>query len=208
MQEYEKEQKKVAKKRENYHHGDLRAGLVEATRQLVEEKGPDRFSVSDACRAAGVSTAAPYRHFADREEMLAAVVMEGMDRFYASLHRGGEGHPYGSPEAIVALGQAYVDFAASEPGVFRLIFALSQRQRPNAEKTEKGMQIYGVLLSQLAAYMGRAEIDDEVRERAFPLWTMVHGLAFLLIDDMTKQMDLSVVRDAAIEAATLKLLAE
>ncbi|NRB00609.1 MAG: helix-turn-helix transcriptional regulator, partial [Rhodobacteraceae bacterium] len=48
-----------------YHHGDLRAALVSATRDLVEEKGPDRFSVADACRAAGVSTAAPYRHFSD-----------------------------------------------------------------------------------------------------------------------------------------------
>ncbi|MEM6374564.1 MAG: helix-turn-helix domain-containing protein, partial [Pseudomonadota bacterium] len=66
-------------KRTNYHHGDLRADLVEATRRLVEEKGPDRFSVSDACRAAGVSTAAPYRHFEDRDEMLLAVCAEGME---------------------------------------------------------------------------------------------------------------------------------
>ena len=208
MQNAKKKQKEERKERATYHHGDLRAGLVEATRRLVEEKGPDRFSVSDACRAAGVSTAAPYRHFTDREEMLTAVVMEGMDRFYEALRDGGVGHIYGSIEAIIALGQAYVDFAASEPGVFRLIFGLSQRQGPNDEKSEKGMRVYGVLLGHLAAYFGREEVDEFVRQRAFPLWTMVHGLAFLLIDDMTRQMHLEVVRDEVIDATTRKLLAE
>ena len=60
-----KKNKSAGLKKENYHHGDLRSGLIEATRQLVEEKGPDGFSVSDACRLAGVSTAAPYKHFKD-----------------------------------------------------------------------------------------------------------------------------------------------
>lgn len=60
------------RKADTCHHGDLRAGLIETVRQLVEEKGPDRFSVSDACRLAGVSTAAPYRHFSDKEDMLLA----------------------------------------------------------------------------------------------------------------------------------------
>ena len=69
-----------ALKKSRYHHGDLRAGLIEATRRLVEEKGPDGFSVSDACRLAGVSTAAPYKHFKDKNEMLVAMVMEGMVR--------------------------------------------------------------------------------------------------------------------------------
>lgn len=208
MQDADENKKKSSQPRSSYHHGDLRAGLVEATRQLVEEKGPDRFSVSDACRSAGVSTAAPYRHFADREEMLTAVAMEGMDRFYDAMRVAEAPHPHGSLEAIIALGQSYVDFAAREPGVFRLIFGLSQRQGPSAEKSEKGMQIYGVLLAQLAAYMGHASVDEAVQERAFPLWTVVHGLAFLLIDDMTKAMHLDVVRAAVIDATTRKLLAE
>ena len=60
-------------KRDSYHHGDLRSQLIDATRALVEEKGPDHFSVSEACRRAGVSSAAPYKHFQDKEEMLRAV---------------------------------------------------------------------------------------------------------------------------------------
>ncbi|MEJ8562537.1 TetR/AcrR family transcriptional regulator [Yoonia sp. GPGPB17] len=69
-----------AHKRTSYHHGDLRSQLIEATRQLVEEKGPDHFSVSEACRRAGVSTAAPYKHFKDKTEMLREVAAAGMIR--------------------------------------------------------------------------------------------------------------------------------
>ncbi|MEM9318124.1 MAG: TetR/AcrR family transcriptional regulator [Pseudomonadota bacterium] len=180
--------------------------MVEATRQLVEEKGPDRFSVSDACRVAGVSTAAPYRHFADREEMLLEVVLAGMDRFYEALESAHQPHPRGSLAAITALGHAYVDFAAREPGVFRLMFGLTQRQGQNEVVRDRGMRVYGVLLHQIAAHFGHASIDDHVQERAFPLWTFVHGLSFLLIDEKTDQLNLEVARTQVVADATRRLL--
>lgn len=207
MQNTENATKQKKSKRGSYHHGDLRAGLVEATRQLVEEKGPDRFSVSDACRAAGVSTAAPYRHFKTREDMLLAVVMDGMDRFHGALRDGAEGRTPGSTEAIVAMGQAHVAFAEREPGVFRLIFGLTQHVGDVEKKREKGMRVYGVLLEHLAIYLGREGVDEVVHARAFPLWSMVHGLAFLVIDQMKDKMDLSLeMRAEMIEVATRKLL--
>ena len=97
--------KPTALRKSAYHHGDLRAGLIEATRQLVEEKGPDGFSVSDACRLAGVSTAAPYKHFKDKSEMIIAMVAEGMVRHRQNMLDALEGVPVGSPERVTALGR-------------------------------------------------------------------------------------------------------
>ncbi|MEM9757077.1 MAG: TetR/AcrR family transcriptional regulator [Pseudomonadota bacterium] len=202
----ENKQIKVGKVRESYHHGDLRANLVEATRQLVETHGPDRFSVSDACRAAGVSTAAPYRHFADREEMLLAVAVAGMDRFKAVMAEATVGHRRGSLDALTALGQAYVDFALREPGVFRQIFGLKQRDLGHAEMEAKGMAVYQMLLEQIAAYLGEPEVNDKVRARAFPLWTHVHGLCFLLIDEKTSKVGLEIDREAILRTTAERLL--
>ncbi|MEM6587752.1 MAG: TetR/AcrR family transcriptional regulator [Pseudomonadota bacterium] len=198
----------MAAKRANYHHGDLRAGLVEATRQLVEANGPDRFSVSDACRAAGVSTAAPYRHFEDRDEMLLAVCAEGMDRFHDLMVKAQAGHEPGTLEAITALGQSYIQFATSEPGVFRLCFGIAREHKDDNEMVERGMRNYGIVLSQVAAYFGKDEVDDEVLERAFPLWTMVHGLSFLLIDEKMEALNLDHDVEAMLRDNTRRLLAD
>jgi AcrR family transcriptional regulator len=199
---------RVTAKRSNYHHGDLRAGLVEATRQLVEEKGPDRFSVSDACRLAGVSTAAPYRHFNDREEMLLAVAGEGMERFYELMRAAAEPCETGTLEAICKLGEAYVRFATTEPGVFRLAFGITREHKDNEDMIARGKRNYGVLLEQIAAFLGKSEIDEEVFDRAFPLWTMVHGLAFLLIDEKTEALDLKIDLPEMMRANCRRLLSD
>jgi len=94
------------RRKTRYHHGDLRAQLIEATRQIVEEAGPDHFSVSQACRVAGVSTAAPYRHFRDREEMLSAVTLDGMARHYTQMVAALEGVPPATPERAAPNAQA------------------------------------------------------------------------------------------------------
>ena len=200
------EQKHPHSARKTYHHGDLRAGLVEATRRLVEENGPDRFSVADACRAAGVSTAAPYKHFADREEMLLAVAREGMERFHDVMQAAIAAHEPGSLEALTRLGLAYIGFAQAEPGVFRLTFGLTRTHRDQEEMVAQGMRNYGVLLTQVAAHQGKAEVDDAVLRQAFPLWTFVHGLAFLLIDEKVTALKLTVDLEELIRDSTRKLL--
>ena len=162
-----------------YHHGDLRQQLIAATRALVEEKGPDNFSVSEACRAAGVSTAAPYKHFADRTEMLRAVALEGFAEMTARFHRAIHGQPKGSIEAIAALGVEYVAYAEENPGLFRMMFAATE---DTEETHQAGHDCYGALLAQIAAHLGRDTVDQTVIETAFPLWTYVHGLSFLRID--------------------------
>ncbi len=170
-----------------YHHGDLRAGLIEATRRLVEEKGPDGFSVSDACRLAGVSTAAPYKHFKNKDEMLVAMVLEGMVRHREDMFAALEGIPPGSPQRVQALGKEYVTFALREPGVFRLKFGGFTDGLNDERLKAAGEQTFGIVLQEVALCLGEDDITQEVRKRGFMLWSFVHGLSFILYDkDMTE----------------------
>ncbi len=177
------------RKKTAYHHGDLRAQLIEATRQLVESKGPDQFSVAEASRVAGVSSAAPYRHFRDRDEMLKAVVLDGMCRHFTQMQACLEGVEPGTPERIMALGRVYVEFARNEPGVFRLIFGRRSKLRPDDPLPALGVRPIDLVQDEVAALIGRDEVDDDVRERAFLLWTFVHGLSFLLIDEKVVSLE-------------------
>jgi AcrR family transcriptional regulator len=171
-----------------YHHGDLRAVLVEATRRLVEENGPDHVSIAAACRLAGVSTAAPYKHFRDKTEMLNAVALDGMERQRLQMLDAIDGIPEGSPERVAALGRVYVTFAVSEPGVFRLMFALSGEHQDEPELMAKGEEVFGLVKREVARCTGEPEDSSPVERRSFTLWSFVHGLSFLTIDGKVAKM--------------------
>ncbi|PWK59153.1 TetR/AcrR family transcriptional regulator [Roseicyclus mahoneyensis] len=177
-----------AQTRPGYHHGDLRAQLIAAVRDLVETHGPEGFSVAEAARRAGVSSAAPYKHFKDRPELLRAVVSEAMDRLHAAMARGAAAHAPGSLEAIAAIGMAYVDFARGEPGVFRLVFGLTEGHEEDAELIEKGESCLGVVVQAVAVRMGLAPDHATVARKAYMLWAFVHGHSFLTIDMKNKDM--------------------
>ncbi len=165
-----------------YHHGDLRAGLIAAVRELVELHGPDGFSVAEAARRAGVSSAAPYKHFRDRPEILRAVAGEALDRLRAAMEAGAARHPPGSLEAIAAIGEAYVAFARSGPGVFRLVFGLTEGHEGSPELMAKGEDCFAVVAAATGARLGLPPGQDEVRRKAYLLWSFVHGHSFLTID--------------------------
>jgi len=169
-----------------YHHGDLRAQLIAAVRDLVEEHGPDGFSVSEAARRAGVSSAAPYKHFKDRHEILRGVVSEAMDRLHRAMEIGAAAHPTGSLEAVAAVGQAYVDFARAEPGVFRLVFGLTEGHENAPELLTKGESCFGVVVQAVAECLELRPDAQEVQRRAYMLWSLVHGHSFLTIDMKNK----------------------
>lgn len=178
--------------RRPYHHGDLRAQLIEATRQLVEDKGPDHFSVSEACRVAGVSTAAPYKHFKDKTEMLREVALGGMQRQYQQMVKALAPHAPGSLERIVALGRVYTQFAVTEPGVFRLMFGLSKDHDGDEALVDLGHNTFGLVQHEVALFRGSDTVEPVDEGRAFLLWSFVHGLSFLQIDGKLSKMDMPV----------------
>lgn len=179
-----------------YHHGDLRAQLISAVRDLVEQHGPDGFSVAEAARRAGVSSAAPYKHFADRPALLRAVVAEALDRLRVDMEQAVAQHPTGSVAGVAAIGQAYVDFARKRPGVFRLIFALTEGHEDAPELHTKGQACLAVVTGAVARVLGRPMEDPLVQYHAYMLWALVHGHSFLVIDHKTND-SLGALDDSA-----------
>lgn len=200
--------KPTALKKSGYHHGDLRAGLIEATRQLVEEKGPDGFSVTDACRLAGVSTAAPYKHFKDKSEMIIAMVLEGMERHRQDMIDALEEVPPGTAARIKALGREYVDFALREPGLFRLKFGGFTDRLEDARLQQAGEGTFTVVLREVASCRGEDEITPDVRRRGFMLWSFVHGLSFLLADPKLTELGGEFELDDLLHDISVRMLAD
>ncbi|MEM8632694.1 MAG: TetR-like C-terminal domain-containing protein [Pseudomonadota bacterium] len=123
-------------------------------------------------------------------------------RFAAAL----EGCERGSVEAIVAIGLEYIAFAEAEPGVFRMMFAAQEGDGDDIRT--QGLVCYGIVLDQVAAYLGCDEVTEDIQNATFPLWTFVHGLAFLRIDG---KMDVDKVTDdlpTIVASATKRLLAD
>jgi AcrR family transcriptional regulator len=181
--------------REHYHHGGLREALIGATRQLVMERGAENFTLADACRVAGVTTAAPYRHFRSKQEILEEITSRGFDELKASAMAVIAAKGAGTLEAIVAMGQAYVAFAVKETAVFRLMFG----QEPSVKKAEHvagtGNDCFSHLIEQITLYCQKNRVHGDALEIALRLWTFVHGAASLLIDkdylEIAPQLDVN-----------------
>ena len=149
-----------------YHHGNLKEALIQAARELIAEKGPAGFTFADAARSAGVSPAAPYRHFRDREALLADVAREGFGRFEAMLSTGWNN---GKPDAITAfhnVGRAYLAFARAEPAYYAAMFESGLPPDLNADLRAAADRAFGVLRGAADAGLGRRPPRHHHRVRA------------------------------------------
>ncbi|MEN0000849.1 MAG: TetR/AcrR family transcriptional regulator [Pseudomonadota bacterium] len=198
--------KKVTAKA-GYHHGDLRTQLLNAVRLLVEEKGAENFSIAEAARKAGVSTAAPYRHFEDKPAILKAVVLDAMTRNGEEMRRVMQPFPFGSIERINALGQCYIDFARQHPGIFRLVFGFSEKHDGDEDLTACGREVFGIVIEAVANYLDLPPNHPMAAERAYMLWTFVHGHSWLIIDGKTKAQDLQIDEGVMLSAVSDGLIA-
>jgi AcrR family transcriptional regulator len=200
----------ATRKRDSYHHGHLREALIDAAHQLITRHGADGFTLADACRTAGVSTAAPYRHFADRDALLDAVTAKAFELLTERLTAARDAHPKGSIEAIVAMGQAYVGFAADEPPLFHLMWGRHLELRANSADTQAaGGRCFGALLDAVTAYREAAGIGAarDTLSIAVPLWTHVHGTASLVLGRNLEAVAPSVDVDRMVESTTRAFLA-
>lgn len=165
-----------------YHHGDLREALIAATRRLVMERGAENFTLADACRVAGVTTAAPYRHFRSKQEILEEIASRGFEELRTKAMAVAAEKGPGTLEAIVAMGQTYVAFAVSETALFRLMFGQDPSLKQAEHVAGTGHECFANLIEQIALYCQKNRVRGDALEIALRLWTFVHGAASLLID--------------------------
>lgn len=189
-----------------YHHGDLRQALIDATRQLVIERGAESFSLADACRAAGVTTAAPYKHFRDKNEILAAIVEQGFDTLSERTMTAVQAAGPGTIAGIMAMGRAYVAFAADETPVFRLMFGQNPALKKDKHVEETGRACFSKVIEQVAIYCERNGVNADARPIALELWTFVHGLSCLLVDGDYEKVAPELDVEQLISQATPKIL--
>jgi AcrR family transcriptional regulator len=164
--------------RRGYHHGNLRQALVAAARQLLAERGPDGFSLSDAAKLAGVSAAAPYRHFKDKDALLSEVAREGFASFADRLAAALRAH--GDPmEAFRGMGRAYLAFAREEPGFYSAMF--SRGVHPDhASQAARGEGAFRTLVDAIEhVYGGRVPAGIDPMLLAVQIWAFSHGIATL-----------------------------
>ena len=177
-----------------YHHGELRSALVAAALDLLATGGPDALSLRAVARHAGVSAMAPYRHYADKEALLAAVATHGFEGLHAALSTADAAVPAHS--ALTEQAVAYVRYAVSNPALFRLMFGPRQ-PCAHPELEAAGEAAYAVLSNRVADQTLPA---DDREAQTLGCWSMVHGLASLFLDGRIKESpapDDSLVRRVA-----------
>jgi AcrR family transcriptional regulator len=167
--------------RKPYHHGNLRQALVTATLRLIEEKGPLGFTLAEAARDAGVSAAAPYRHFRGRDELIEEVAQQGFTMFADRLERAwNDGRP--SPlSAFMATGRAYLDFARDNPGYYIAMFESGVAIAANpdlARAADQAMSVLTRAAERLTAHLP-ADRRPPATMVANHVWALSHGVVEL-----------------------------
>jgi AcrR family transcriptional regulator len=164
-----------------YHHGNLKEALLRAALELIAQKGPAGFTFAEAARWAGVSPAAPYRHFRDRDELMANVALRGFEQFEAALKRAWND---GTPDVFAALdrmGKAYLGFAHAQPAYYSAMFEAGVSPSVSPELRDASERAFAVLRS--AAEKLCAQMPPQGRPPALMvalhIWAMSHGVASL-----------------------------
>ena len=188
-----------------YHHGNLKEALLRAALALIAEKGPAGFTFADAARWAGVSPAAPYRHFRDRDELIANVARRGFELFTDALTKAWDD---GKPELMTAfdrLGRAYLDFAKHQPAYYSAMFEAGVALDTDPALRAASEAAFAVLRSaaeKLVALMAPQGRPPALMV-ALHVWSMTHGIASLFGRGDAARRALPMPPEELLEAAML-----
>jgi AcrR family transcriptional regulator len=171
------------RRRDSYHHGNLREVLIAAAMALIAERGPAGFAFAEVARAAGVSPAAPYRHFRDRNALVAEIARQGFERFTADLDRAWNN---GRPEPIGALencGRAYLAFARREPAAYAAMFETGFALEEDAMLLAASERAFAVLrrAADAVCALHKSGPRPPGLMVALHIWAMAHGVASLFV---------------------------
>jgi len=180
-----------------YHHGNLRDSLLDAADALLAQNGAQALTLREVAKAAGVSHAAPYHHFASREQLLAAVAARAFSGLATAMAAADADRTRAQGERLIDICEVYVEFARARPAQFRLMFGpmLAQKSRyPDLKQAAEGA--FQVLVTAATAF-------DAARgpELALTGWSLAHGLANLAIDEAFTDLPISVPEPSVLARA-------
>jgi len=194
--------------RRGYHHGNLREALIGAALDLISQKGPAGFTFAEAARQAGVSPAAPYRHFRDRDALMADVARQGFERFAQRLAAAwNDGRP--SPlAALEHLGRAYLGFAREEPAYFSAMFESGVAVATHRDLQEASDRAFAVLRAACEAVVAALPLAKRppALMMALHIWSLSHGIASLFARGDAARRSVPISPEELLEAATLVYL--
>lgn len=196
---------RVTAAKEKYHHGDLRAALLDAALAVISEIGPQGLSIREVARRAGVSHAAPYRHFADRDELILAVVEQGFNLMQQTMQSEKAAAPDDPLNQFAASGLAYVNFALQHPAYYRVMFSgdlLSSTGNLSLQHTSREALQEMVANIAECQRLGVVRSGDPVMQ-ALAILSTIHGFVSLVNDNRIGHLlgnpySLDNVRDAVL----------
>ena len=198
--------KVIAKPAGAYHHGALRQALVDAALEIIERRGPKALSMRAVARRAGVSSAAPYRHFCSRDELLAAVSEEGFSTLAEHIREAIAAHPDAPLARFGETGVAYVRFAAAHPAHYAVMCTpglFDKTAHPSVQAAAS--DALALLFEAIADCQSSGLVrSDPPADLAMVAWSAVHGLASLISSGQLSALGLAS-RDVDSLARTLAL---
>ncbi|GLH78756.1 TetR family transcriptional regulator [Bradyrhizobium sp. SSBR45G] len=189
-----------------YHHGNLKEALLQAALDLIAQKGAAGFTFADAARMAGVSPAAPYRHFRDRDELLSSIAQRGFEQFESQLSAAWDD---GRPDTVTAferVGKAYLGFARTEPAFYSAMFESGVAADSTAGLLAAGERAFGVIRAaaeRLAALAPPGVPRPPALMMALHIWSMAHGIASLFARGDAARRKLPMTPEELLEAEVL-----
>jgi AcrR family transcriptional regulator len=189
-----------------YHHGNLKEALLQAALDLIAQKGPGGFTFAEAARSAGVSPAAPYRHFRDRDDLLSSIAERGFAQFETALATAWD---EGRPDTITAferLGRAYLTFARDEPAFYSAMFesGLPMDANPALQAaSERAFAVIRATAERLAALAPPGTARPPALMIALHIWSMSHGIASLFSRGDAARRKLPMSPEDLLEAGVL-----
>jgi AcrR family transcriptional regulator len=180
------------KKKSGYHHGELRRTLIDVAIGVIDKRGVDALNLRELALRAGVSSGAPYHHFADRETLLASIAEEGFSYLEAAMIRERSAAADDATSRLAALGRAYVSFATTHRGYFRVMFRGDLHTPDLVNARPRAFQLLHEAMEDCQR-SGVAPAGD-VQPLVLTAWSAVHGLSTLWIDDALPRKGLNPAR--------------
>ena len=196
---------KTSRDKRGYHHGNLREALIEAALKLINEHGSDGVTLSEAARIAGVSAAAPYRHFKDRNSLMTAVAEQGFATFAEVLEKAHKATPANPVKSLMAIGEAYLDFARRAPAHYAAMFEAGIAHGSTPDLARESARAFNVLRDAAADIHAILPADRRAPALmiALHIWSMIHGIASLFLRGDNARRNLPVRPEDLLESGVL-----